>query len=244
MRLHVGRAVGDDCRRRRRRRACSGTSCRCCTRRRATVALVAEERPRRRPGRRAASPAPGPSCRPWIVGSAVRAPAAGHRPAGEGSPSAGVWQGRSRFRRSQTASPMIVPSQCVLPPQGPALMGGPGTPEPLQPPGTVGFSLSDPREVVRPARLALLPVVLADARALRAGVAVAGAEAGLEEAAADAGGVQAHDRGHVGVGLAGVADAGRVVEEVEAVAPLVVEDGRDLARVAAEAAVGRRGVRR
>ena len=37
---------------------------------------------------------------------------------------------------------MIVPSQWVLPPHGPALIGGPeGVPGLLQPPGTVGLSL-------------------------------------------------------------------------------------------------------
>src|SRR4029453_15208922 len=59
---------------------------------------------------------------------------------------------------------------------------------------------------------------------------------GLEEAVADARGAQAVDAGDVSVRLARVRQRPAGVVVVERVAPLVVEDGRDLARVAATAA--------
>src|SRR5262249_17256355 len=59
---------------------------------------------------------------------------------------------------------------------------------------------------------------------------------GLEEAVAHARGLQPVDGGDVRVALARVAEGARGVVVVEAVAPLVVEDARDLARVPAAAA--------
>src|SRR5262249_42099374 len=58
----------------------------------------------------------------------------------------------------------------------------------------------------------------------------------LEEAEADAGGLQPVDGVDVGVALAGVGQRAARVVVVEAVAPLVVEHGRDLAGVPAAAA--------
>src|SRR6185295_10822659 len=85
----------------------------------------------------------------------------------------------------------------------------------------------------RRVRSVLVPVDVAHAGAGRAGVAVAAAVAG-EEAGADAGIVELQGRADVAVGFTGAGGRGAVVA-VEAVAPLVQRDGRELARVAAAA---------
>ena len=96
----------------------------------------------------------------------------------------------------------------------------------------------DPRDRVRGIAAVVEVVDVADARAAVgrravAGVAVAAAGVVEQEAAADAGRVQPQGRIDVGDRLARARDVGVRAVVVHAVAPLVVEDRGDLARVAA-----------
>ena len=64
--------------------------------------------------------------------------------AGNGASHPFPWHGRSRFRRSQKDSPMIVPSQCVLRWHGPELNGVGGTMTAPQLPGHRGVLVEHP----------------------------------------------------------------------------------------------------
>ena len=108
----------------------------------------------------------------------------------------------------------------------------------LAPAGAVAaaaVALDEPRRGRRRVGGVHVPVLVADARAVEAGVPVPAAVPRLVEAAAHARDVGRHQRGDIGVGLRRVVIAAAVVV-VEAVPPLVEEDAGDLAGVVAAAA--------
>ena len=146
---------------------------------------------------------------------------------------------RSRATRSHAAWRVGAAAQCTCRPHGPvpvmqeradvAERGVRRVRDVLQ---VVGVAHA--RAVGVAVRRALLRLVGVEAGAV--GRHAAAVVDGLEEAVADAGGLQAVDARDVGVALAGVGQRAGGVVVVHAVAPLVVEHGGDLAGVPAAAA--------